>query len=125
MFLLHSLSFNWFDLGMLLAHIHTCYSLKHCHCCPYMQIAILQISSAGVGLTLTAANTVIFAELDWVPGKVTQAEDRAHRIGQASCVNVVFLCVKDSIDDTMWEGLQKKLQTTGQVLNGVSDKLQV
>ena len=56
------------------------------------------IMAAGTGLTLTAAKAVLFAELDWVPGNMTQAEDRAHRIGQTDNVQVVHLVVAGSID---------------------------
>lgn len=44
-----------------------------------------------------------------------QAEDRAHRIGQPSSVNVYFLHVKQSVDDLMWNLIQNKLDNVGQV----------
>ena len=57
------------------------------------------LQAAGVGLTLTAASTVVFAEFDWVPGNNFQAEDRCHRIGQKDCVNVQYIVFAGSLDE--------------------------
>lgn len=65
---------------------------------PNVHVFVGQIAAAGVGLTLTAARTVVFAEPDWVPGNVTQAEDRCHRIGQKDTVRVFHIVAEGSID---------------------------
>ena len=65
---------------------------------PTVHVFVGQITAAGVGLTLTAARTVVFAEPDWVPGNVTQAEDRCHRIGQHDTVRVFHIVAEGSID---------------------------
>ena len=51
----------------------------------------------GLGVTLTAANTVIFYDNDWNPTMDAQATDRAHRIGQSRDVNVYQLVTKGTI----------------------------
>ncbi|KAI7741873.1 hypothetical protein M8C21_032445 [Ambrosia artemisiifolia] len=90
-----------------------------------IKAAVLSIKAGGVGLTLTAASTVIFAELSWTPGDIIQAEDRAHRIGQVSSVNVYFLLANDTVDDIIWDVVQSKLDNLGQMLDGHENSLEV
>ena len=75
---------------------------------PAVRVFIGQITAAGTGLTLTAANTVLFAELDWVPGNVTQAEDRCHRMGQRDTVRVLHVVLRNSVDGMMVRALVEK-----------------
>ncbi|KAG2647054.1 hypothetical protein PVAP13_2KG535400 [Panicum virgatum] len=90
-----------------------------------IKAAVLSIKSGGYGLTLTAASTVIFAELSWTPGDIIQAEDRAHRIGQVSSVNVYYLLSHGTIDDFIWGAVQGKLENLGQMLDGQEKTLDV
>lgn len=68
---------------------------------PTVKVFVGSILAAGVAITLTAASTVVFAELDWVPGNMTQAEDRAHRIGQLMQVLIQHIIFEGSNDDNM------------------------
>lgn len=66
------------------------------------------IGAAGVGLTLTASSHVIFVEGSWRPADMTQAEDRAHRIGQQESVLVEVLCLDGTLDAKMMRMVQEK-----------------
>nr|XP_057908361.1 DNA annealing helicase and endonuclease ZRANB3 isoform X2 [Doryrhamphus excisus] len=90
---------------------------------PDTRVAILSIQAAGQGLTFTAASHVVFAELYWNPGHIKQAEDRAHRIGQTSSVNVHYLIAKGTFDTVMWAMLNRKETVTGSTLNGRKEYL--
>ncbi|ELT88125.1 hypothetical protein CAPTEDRAFT_113875 [Capitella teleta] len=91
---------------------------------PSIRIAVLSMKAAGVGLTLTAANVVIFAELDWTPGHMEQCEDRAHRIGQKSNVNVHYLVANGTVDSYMWSALCRKTTVVTTTLNGCTKTLE-
>lgn len=81
-----------------------------------VQVLVCNLIAAGVGVTLTNAHTEIFAELDWTPANIAQAEARCHRIGQKEDVNVVFLLAKDSIDEHIYKSVVKKLEVIKEVI---------
>ncbi|XP_077583808.1 SWI/SNF-related matrix-associated actin-dependent regulator of chromatin subfamily A-like protein 1 isoform X1 [Stigmatopora nigra] len=78
-------------------------------------VAVLSITAANMGLTLHAADLVIFAELFWNPGVLIQAEDRVHRIGQTNNVNIHYLVAQGTADDHLWPLIQVKMQVLKQV----------
>lgn len=75
---------------------------------PECPLFVGSIKAAGVGITLTAASTVVFAELDWVPGNLSQAEDRCHRISQTDSVLVQHIVLDDSLDARMAQMVVEK-----------------
>ncbi|XP_018408054.1 PREDICTED: SWI/SNF-related matrix-associated actin-dependent regulator of chromatin subfamily A-like protein 1 [Nanorana parkeri] len=79
-----------------------------------INVAVLSITAANMGLTLSSADLVVFAELFWNPGVLIQAEDRVHRIGQTSSVNIHYLVAKGTADDYLWPMIQEKIRILGQ-----------
>ena len=86
-----------------------------------VQVFIGNILAAGVGLTLTASSHVVFAELDWVPGNMQQAEDRTHRIGQKNTVLVQHLVYNGSLDAKMAQTLVDKQNVMDTMLDAQTD----
>jgi len=68
----------------------------------------LSTDAGGVGLNLQAASAVINLEPPWNPARLEQRIGRVHRLGQAHPVHVVHLLTKDSIEERVWETLQRK-----------------
>ncbi|CAN0495474.1 unnamed protein product, partial [Ectocarpus sp. 12 AP-2014] len=85
---------------------------------PSVRVALLGLTAAGIGITLTAASRVVFAELYWTPAQLLQAEDRCHRIGQATVVKVQYLVAKGSLDDALWPLIQEKIKLLGEMVEG-------
>jgi hypothetical protein len=89
----------------------------------HVRVAVLGLLAAGQGITLTAADTVLFAEMSVTPGVMLQSEDRAHRIGQRSSVNIHYLVAKGTIDEDIWRMIGNKLSNLGLALDGKTAKL--
>jgi SNF2 family DNA or RNA helicase len=84
---------------------------------PKVRVFVGSIRASGTGLTLTASSTVVFAELDWVPGNITQAEDRCHRIGATAPVNIYHLVLEGSLDERMAEMIIEKQRVIDSALD--------
>lgn len=81
------------------------------------RVFVGSMRACGVAITLTAASIVVFAEQDWTPGIMLQAEDRAHRIGQDHSVLVQHLVLDGTIDATMAMTVAEKGFTIEQALD--------
>jgi SWI/SNF-related matrix-associated actin-dependent regulator 1 of chromatin subfamily A len=81
------------------------------------QVFIGNITSAGVGITLTEGTVVIFNSFSWVPGDNEQAEDRTYRIGQKNNVSVYYQLFRGTISLAMWYSLMSKQKNIDEILN--------
>jgi SNF2 family DNA or RNA helicase len=73
-------------------------------------------STGGYGITLTAANTVIYYSNGYDLEKRLQSEDRAHRIGQKQTVTYVDLICEDTVDEKIVKSLRDKINIASEVL---------
>ena len=86
-------------------------------------IFILSTRAGGVGINLTAADTVIVFDPDWNPQNDVQAMARVHRIGQTKTVQIYKLCTKGTYENHMLKlanqklGLEHAVMRTGEHTN--------
>ena len=68
----------------------------------------LSTDAGGVGLNLQAASAVVNFEPPWNPARLEQRIGRVHRLGQSRSVHVIHLLTTGSIEERVWETLQRK-----------------
>ena len=84
-----------------------------------LDVLLCSTVAAKEGITLTAADTVLFVEREWTPAWEEQAEDRVNRIGQdSSSVHAVYLTVADTIDEKFNTVVEEKRKVINAILDG-------
>lgn len=73
------------------------------------RVFVGQIAAAGLGITLTAASTMVFFSMDYNMSNFEQAKARIHRAGQKENCHYIYLVCKGTIDGKVLYALQKKV----------------
>ena len=73
--------------------------------------------TAGYGITLTAANTVVYYSNGYDLEKRLQSEDRAHRIGQKKSVTYIDLIAPKTVDEKIVKALRKKMDIANTIMD--------
>ena len=76
---------------------------------PDVKIFIGQIQVAGLGITLTAADTMVFYSLDYSMSNFQQSKARIHRVGQRNNCTYIYLIAKNTMDEKILKALQNKV----------------
>ena len=79
--------------------------------------ALPSLKAGGVGLNLTAADTVIHVDPWWNPAVEAQATDRAHRIGQSRVVTSYKLITRNTVEEKILALQNKKRETIKSLLD--------
>lgn len=82
-----------------------------------VRIFIAQIATAGLGITLTAADTAIFYSMDFSLANHEQARARIHRIGQRHPVTYMYLICEQTVDAKIFEALKSKKSIADMVVD--------
>ncbi|XP_008557186.1 SWI/SNF-related matrix-associated actin-dependent regulator of chromatin subfamily A containing DEAD/H box 1 homolog [Microplitis demolitor] len=82
---------------------------------PSIFIFLLSTRAGGLGINLTAADTVIIHDIDFNPYNDKQAEDRSHRMGQKKDVRIIRFLAEKTIEEGMYEIAQEKLHLEAQI----------
>lgn len=87
------------------------------------KVIIGTMGAMGTGLTLTAAQTVIFLDEPWTQAVKSQCEDRCHRIGTKGSVQVITIMCRNTIDHRINDIVYKKGVLSDMLIDGKGGKL--
>lgn len=73
------------------------------------RVFVGQIAAAGLGITLTAASTMVFYSLDYSMSNFEQAKARIHRAGQKENCHYIYLVCKGTVDRNVLYALRQKM----------------
>ena len=90
---------------------------------PEIKVFLAQIQCAGLGITLTAADTAIFYSLDFSFANYDQCRARIHRIGQKNNCNYLHLVAKGTVDEKILQALHGKRAIATEVIDNWRDYL--
>ncbi len=84
------------------------------------KVGLFSLTAAGMGIDglQHQIDTVVFLNCDWVPANHEQAEDRTHRIGQKSQVQVYYMLCDGTIDEYMRDILKEKQAIADMIVDG-------
>ena len=85
---------------------------------PDIFVFLLSTRAGGLGINLTAADTVIFYDSDWNPTIDSQAMDRAHRLGQTRQVTVYRMITRNTIEERIRRRALQKEEVQRVVIQG-------
>lgn len=88
---------------------------------PACKLLLCTQAAAGLGLNLVAANYVFHFDHWWNPARTAQAEDRVHRIGQKKAVFVYHFWVKKTVEERIYNILQRKRAQFEEIIGPMSN----
>ena len=89
---------------------------------PKIKVFIGQIIACSVGLTLTAAHTLVFNSYSWVAADNLQAQDRIYRLNQTEDVTCIYQLFNDSISQNMFDKVMRKEVIMNQTIKSENEK---
>ena len=84
---------------------------------PEVQVFVGQISTAGLGITLTAASTMVFYSQNYSVSDFEQTKARIHRVGQLQRCTYIYLAARGTVDLKILKALQDKVELSRTIVD--------